>query len=80
MDIDIVTDINRYRYRYNLAGVAGASSCTGLRCSPGSYGDPGMRGIEPCEAERHIFEAKADADMHRREARDGRATRRVADG
>ena len=51
-----------------------------MRCSPGSYGNPGMRGIEPCEAERHIFEAKADADMHHHEARDGQAKRRVADG
>ena len=50
-----------------LAGVAGASSCTGLRCSPGSYGNPGMRGIAPFEAERHILEAQADADMHRHE-------------
>ncbi len=33
---------------YILAGVAGASSCTGMRCFPGSYGSPGMRGVAPC--------------------------------
>ncbi len=37
-----------------MGGVAGASECTGMPCSAGSYGNPGMLGIEPCEAERHI--------------------------